>query len=723
MPKRKCKFTDELQAKYPCFRMGRERWEAECLVCQEGTYISVANKGALDLEAHVQSMKHKRNVLGDASVAKLPGCFLPADCQPVDAAAATTAAKTPLGFATAVFQDWCEPLAGSPGFSKTPDPVLDVLGLQIKTEVRLDEALAPFALDCGVDLLDGIPYCGVALGAGNAGTSFPTQICYFDWKQGGVQSRVIGVEPLPGELAPGATVLAWEALESHGVRQWCVAIVGESRNTMLGGLGCCTQGPAEVSSLQQLLEGVFIATDCPMHLLSNCIQNGADSLEVDLQSLVWKIYTYVSVYAVCAELLKDFLEFAKREYQQLLHHARMLWLLLLPAITRLLQVFPALKSFLSLSHPPFATRTFFEDDFSEIYLQHMALQVAVFDMHLRTLAREDNSPCEVLGVFSSIRCTLLGRKAHGFMSLRVKELLAEQQAAERAGDCNTFCHHIQTLYVAFLDYLDARMRPFGELFRFQWMQLRAPSTWVEVEACIKYLADHGVMVDDSKCFDQFCHLTTFLKDCRSSSDFSTLQMHQKWLPGAVGKTLEMSGKFVWKFFERSVEFQITNKTQDVTWYNPRSYCFSAYSSTLPSPRIPPGVTESCQFARSMIHFWGCMGVLVYEADAFMLSILFSNPLSYNIFYVKVAMEISLHKVHLGNLEDIYTRMYNTQPASTGKDTMFHQVKLGTCQEATMVSAGNMWVMATMSSAAKLVIKVIMENQDSSSSESKGGTTH
>ncbi|KAK4806654.1 hypothetical protein QYF61_021250 [Mycteria americana] len=125
----------------------------------------------------------------------------------------------------------------------------------------------------------------------------------------------------------------------------------------------------------------------------------------------------------------------------------------------------------------------------------------------------------------------------------------------------------------------------------------------------------------------------------------------------------------------------------------------------------------------MIHFWGCVGVLVYEADAFTLSILFSNPLSYNIFYVKVAMEISLHKVHLGNLEDIYTRMYNTQPASTGKDTMFHQVKLGACQEATVVSAGNMRVMATMSSAAKLVIKVIMENQDSSSSESKGGTTH
>ncbi|GAB0202178.1 hypothetical protein GRJ2_002683400 [Grus japonensis] len=529
MPKRKCKFTDELQAKYPCFRVGRERWEAECLVCQEGTYVSVANKGSLDLEAHVQSMKHQKNLMGDGSAAKLPGCFVPADCQPFNADAATDA-ETSSSFAADVLQDFSEPLAGSPTLPKTPDPVLDVVGLQIKAEARPDEALAPFTLDCGVDPLDGVPYFGVALGAGEAGTPFSIRIHYFDWKQGGMQSRVIGVESPQGELASSAAMLAWEALESHGLQQRCVAVVGESPNAMLGGLGCCTQGPAEASGLQELLEGVFVATDCPVHLLSNCIQHGADSLEVDLQSLIWKIYTYVSVYAVCTEPLKDFLEFAKREYRRLLHHARMPWLLLLPAITRLLQVFPALKSFfLSLSHPPFAIRTFFEDAFSEIYLQHMASQVAIFDMHLRTLAREDNSPCEVLDVLSSIRRTLLECKAHGFMSLQVKELLAEQQVAGRVGECDTFCRHVQTLYVAFLDYLDARMGPFGELSHFQWMQLRAPPTWAEVEACIKYLADHGVMVDDSKCFDQFCHLTTFLKDYGSGIDFSTLQTHQKWV--------------------------------------------------------------------------------------------------------------------------------------------------------------------------------------------------
>jgi hypothetical protein len=53
MPKRRCKFIDELKSKYPCFRTGRMGWEAECMTCTPGTYISIANKGSEGLEIHV----------------------------------------------------------------------------------------------------------------------------------------------------------------------------------------------------------------------------------------------------------------------------------------------------------------------------------------------------------------------------------------------------------------------------------------------------------------------------------------------------------------------------------------------------------------------------------------------------------------------------------------------------------------------------------------------
>lgn len=55
MGKRKCKFTAELQGKYKCFKKGRSDEEA-------GTYVSVASRGALDLETHISTEKHKRSV-------------------------------------------------------------------------------------------------------------------------------------------------------------------------------------------------------------------------------------------------------------------------------------------------------------------------------------------------------------------------------------------------------------------------------------------------------------------------------------------------------------------------------------------------------------------------------------------------------------------------------------------------------------------------------------
>ena len=50
MPKRKSVFSDELRQKYPCFKKGRSDFEAECITCEYGTFISVANKGSISLD-------------------------------------------------------------------------------------------------------------------------------------------------------------------------------------------------------------------------------------------------------------------------------------------------------------------------------------------------------------------------------------------------------------------------------------------------------------------------------------------------------------------------------------------------------------------------------------------------------------------------------------------------------------------------------------------------
>ncbi|XP_043996833.1 uncharacterized protein LOC122844979 isoform X3 [Gambusia affinis] len=76
MPKRKCTFTEELKKRFPCFRQGRDPYEAECLMCKVGTYVSVANKGANDLQAHVNSAKHAKAARGESSSAKVTDFFV-----------------------------------------------------------------------------------------------------------------------------------------------------------------------------------------------------------------------------------------------------------------------------------------------------------------------------------------------------------------------------------------------------------------------------------------------------------------------------------------------------------------------------------------------------------------------------------------------------------------------------------------------------------------------
>ena len=62
MPKRKSKFTEELQKKYPFFRKGRDVFETECITCDYGIFVSVANKGKLSQDMHVDSSKHNKAV-------------------------------------------------------------------------------------------------------------------------------------------------------------------------------------------------------------------------------------------------------------------------------------------------------------------------------------------------------------------------------------------------------------------------------------------------------------------------------------------------------------------------------------------------------------------------------------------------------------------------------------------------------------------------------------
>jgi hypothetical protein len=76
--------------------------------------------------------------------------------------------------------------------------------------------------------------------------------------------------------------------------------------------------------------------------------------------------------------LKRYCEFADINYRQLLSHSRTTWLPLFPAVERLLQTFPAVKSFfLSEFNPPVILKKFFENELGQACLCHIPCQCSI----------------------------------------------------------------------------------------------------------------------------------------------------------------------------------------------------------------------------------------------------------------------------------------------------------------------------------------------------------
>ncbi|KAH1179672.1 hypothetical protein KIL84_005722 [Mauremys mutica] len=68
-------------------------------------------------------------------------------------------------------------------------------------------------------------------------------------------------------------------------------------------------------------------------------------MNVDIENIIFKIYECFHIYSAQTEQLKEHCEFVDVEYRKLLSHSKTRWLSLFPGNTRLIQIFPALKSF------------------------------------------------------------------------------------------------------------------------------------------------------------------------------------------------------------------------------------------------------------------------------------------------------------------------------------------------------------------------------------------
>ncbi|CAN8174113.1 unnamed protein product [Coccothraustes coccothraustes] len=166
---------------------------------------------------------------------------------------------------------------------------------------------------------------------------------------------------------------------------------------------------------------------------------------------------------------------------------------------------------------------------------------------------------------------------------------------------------------------------------------------------------------------------------------------------------------------RFVEIEVMNKTRNITLDDARIHFFSGHILNSPQPSVPPGSSSTCKFTNTSI-FWGCNGVLAYEADSFTLAIYFSNPIDYNRFSVEMGLELSLDKVHKKDLGMTYQRLVRCSRDSSSSRAMFPCIILKENQGQVHLSAGPVTVTATMVRGRSAVIRVEVEDRGNSGGE-------
>ena len=113
----------------------------------------------------------------------------------------------------------------------------------------------------------------------------------------------------------------------------------------------------------------LIAAACNRHLLNNAAKEAANTLRIEVEAVVIKIYNEFHRSTKRVTQLEEFFVWMDIEWQAILKHVPTRWLSLAPAVQRVVKNFEPIKSyFLSQKYTPKILGDIFEDELSLTYL-------------------------------------------------------------------------------------------------------------------------------------------------------------------------------------------------------------------------------------------------------------------------------------------------------------------------------------------------------------------
>ncbi|XP_033222612.1 uncharacterized protein LOC117176470 [Belonocnema kinseyi] len=395
---------------------------------------------------------------------------------------------------------------------------------RIRTEVIVKEVICPHTIDIFLKDLIKIPYLSVSTDSSNHGNKkiFIVVIQYFDHLKCGIQTRLLDLRETSDETANTIATLLKELLEKYELTAKLTSFSGGHTNTNFGGLN-----RGEKTNVYQILKlnvnSELLGIGCPALILNNALYHGFDQCTLfDVDSLCVKIYNHFSIYTVRTKELESFTDFVEVVYRPLLCHSKNRWLSLLPVVQRILEVFPALKTyFLSVEKSPKILIKFFQHNFAECFLFFVHSLMSVFSKKVKILEKERNSVIEVINVVDGVAQKLRDRIESKFLPLNVKTCLTKLRQEGKDKECDEFVDEVINIYRETEDYLLKGTESISEFRIFKWIdfQKSRPFSYDDLEDTLKFLSAKNIFVDDTKLFDQAMDLKRFLESKRDDSEY------------------------------------------------------------------------------------------------------------------------------------------------------------------------------------------------------------
>ncbi|GBM60523.1 hypothetical protein AVEN_260008-1 [Araneus ventricosus] len=343
MPKQSCKLTKDLQNEF-CFLKkvctGNQDQDDTVKCCN--SEFSVAHGGRSDIKDHLQSSKHKKSLACAASSSKLTSFFKTAssndknlDLAAKEATFAYQTANHSLSFNSNSFSSKLISKFFEPRFS---------LG-KTKCEAIVLNAIAPLAQAELKEDLTKLNYVSVSMDASNRKDIklVPIVVRYCN-PNSGVQVKLFDFRSVASEISEILTNHLCSVLLQNDLNNKVVGFCGDNCNTNFGGVKRAGQKNV-FHRLKNSLGREINGIGCGAHIVHNCVQTAVDSLPIDIEALLVKIYKYFHIYTIRVTKVKEFCEYAEIQYRKLIQHGNTRFLSMMPALERILQIFEGLKAF------------------------------------------------------------------------------------------------------------------------------------------------------------------------------------------------------------------------------------------------------------------------------------------------------------------------------------------------------------------------------------------